>query len=1082
MIFEEAAGITKYKSQKKESLRKLEYTDQNLLRIADLIREVKRQIGSLQRQAGKARRYKQISQELQHLDTQLARHQFDVLAAEITEKQAAAERMRDEIATGSAELLRCEDEIKQLRERLSELEHEVATQQQRSLELKGEADRHESRIQFNEERLRELASQNTKALADITQAEERCHAASAELQAVTERLAASEAALLQHRLALEQKQWALNTVENDLRQRQESLRQAQADAFTAAQDLSRIRNEITALDLQKQGNSIRLEKLSAEKLQLEEERTRLEARLHEFTASVEMEKLNAQTKRGSVEQRQNRLRELQVELQESSIEQDQFLQAQTDKRSRLNVLEQLEGSHEGFSAGTQAALRQTRTVIGSLADRIRVPDQYVVAVENALGHHLQLVLTEQPESAQEILADLTANKSGRASVAALAMPYDSKQLAFDGEMAPGGGLEVIQNGLQKGQIIHALTVVQAEPSVEKLLKALLARTFIASDLATATAQVQNGHAGCDFVTLTGDLLSRHGVYTGGYLNGNGNPKGPASILGRKNQISELHGELTEVQLRVADMSRKRGALLSEQTELQASLQQAQTELREQEVAIATREGEFNALQNSNRLLHQKIETVVFEVQSLAAQEQEGLQKRNALATQLNELETRERAGQEQVAALTTELENLRQQRDAAHAALTESKVALASEEQMLASFRQQQQSLEQRIRELTQAVEQRRAEVSSFITRKEQAESEIQDSRAQIGRLQHERDLVNAQTAELLARKQSQEADVTTREDNLRGQRSRLTQLQEQRGALDVELAQKNMSVQNLRERIQQKYHLNLDDVRSECITITFADEGAAKVHVMTPEEMAAAGAATDWNAVGQQIEALQQKLDEIGPVNLVAIEEYEETEQRYQFLSKQNDDLVSAKAQLLEVINRINVQTRQMFIETFEKVRENFRLMFTEVFGGGKADLILSDENDVLESGIEIMARPPGKQLQSISLLSGGEQTMTAVALLFSIYQVKPSPFCVLDELDAPLDESNINRFVRVLQRFITNSQFIVITHNKRTIGMADVLYGVTMEERGISKIVSVKFHKTGETAPSVETTAPAAEMALAK
>jgi chromosome segregation protein len=1083
LIFEEAAGITKYKSQKKESLRKLEYTDQNLLRIADLIREVKRQIGSLQRQAGKARRYKQISQELQHLDTQLARHQFDVLQAGITEKQAAAEKLRGEIETGSADVLRCEDEIKQLRERLSELEHEVAEKQQRSLELKGETDRHESRIQFNEERLRELASQNTKALAEITQAEERCHAASAELQAVVDRLAASESALLQHRVALEQKQRALNTVEEDLRQRQEALRQAQSEAFAAAQDLSRIRNEITALDLQKQGNSIRLEKLSAEKVQLEEERTRLGARLQEFTASVEVEKLNAQTKRGSVEQRQNRLRELQVELQASSAEQDQFLQAQAEKRSRLNVLEQLEGSHEGFSAGTQAALRQSRTVIGSLADRIRVPDQYVVAVENALGHHLQLVLTEQPESAQEILADLTANKAGRASVAALSLEYtNDKQLFFEGEMAPGSGLDAIQNGLQNGQVIHALAVVQAEPSVEKLLKALLGRTFIASDLTTATAQIQNGHAGCDFVTLTGDLLSRHGIYTGGYLNGNGNPKGPASILGRKNQISELHGELTEVQLRVADMSRKRGALLGEQTELQASLQQAQTELREQEVAIATREGEFNALQNSNRLLHQKIETVIFEIQSLAAQELEGSQKRSALAAQLNELETRERAGQEQVAALTAELENLRQQRDAAHAALTESKVALAAEEQLLASFRQQQQSLEQRIGELTQMLEQRRNEVSSFIGRKEQAESEIQDSQAQIGRLQHERDLVNAQTAELLARKQSQEADVTTREDNLRGQRNRLTQLQEQRGALDVELAQKSMSVQNLRERIQQKYHVNLDDVRSECITITFADEGPAKVHVMTPEEMAAAGAATDWNAVAQQIEALQKRLDEIGPVNLVAIEEYEETEQRYQFLSKQHDDLVSAKAQLLEVINRINVQTRQMFIETFEKVRESFRAMFTEVFGGGKADLILSDENDVLESGIEIMARPPGKQLQSISLLSGGEQTMTAVALLFSIYQVKPSPFCVLDELDAPLDESNINRFVRVLQRFITNSQFIVITHNKRTISMADVLYGVTMEERGVSKIVSVKFHKTGETAPSVETTAPAAELALAK
>jgi chromosome segregation protein len=1082
MIFEEAAGITKFKSQKKESLRKLEYTEQNLLRVADLVREVKRQIGSLQRQAGKARRYKQIQTELQHLDTQLARHQFDVLQAEISGKQAAVEKLRNEIEQGSATVLRLENEIARLRERLSELEHEVVAHQQRGLELKGEMDRHESRIQFNEERLRELASQDTKALADITQSEERCRAAREELKTVAEKLAASEAALAQHRLTLSTKQRALNEVEEDLKERQESLRASQAAAFAAAQDLTRIRNEITALDLQKQGNSIRLEKLSAEKIQLEEERTRLEARLQEFTASVGAEKLNAQTKRGSVEQRQNRLRELQVELQASSAEQDEFLQAQAEKRTRLKVLEQLEGSHEGFSAGPQAVLRQSRKVIGSLADRIRVPDEYVVAIENALGHHLQLVLTERPESAQQILADLSAKKVGRACVAALAMEYDAKQLAFEGDMAPGSGLDAIQNGLRQGQVIHALSVVQTEPSVEKLLKALLGRTFIASDLATATDQIQNGHAGCDFVTLTGDLLSRHGIYTGGYLNGNGDPKAPASILGRKNQIAELHGELTEVQTRVAAMSRKRGALLGEQTEIQAGLQQAQTELREQEVAIATREGEFNALQISNRLLHQKIETVVFEIQSLAAQEQEGSQKRDALAAQLSNLEARERAGQEKVAALAAELEDLRQQRDGANAALTESKVAFAAEEQLSASFRQQQQALEQRIRELTQVIEQRRNECSALVTRQEQAKSEIQDSRNQIERLSQEREQVGTQTAELLSQKQAQETDIASHDENLREQRRRLTELQESRGVLDVEVAQKNMSGQNLRERIQQKYHINLENVRSECITITLADEGPAKVHVLTPEEMAAAGAATDWNAVGQQVEAQQKRLDEIGPVNLVAIEEYEETEQRYQFLSQQHDDLVSARAQLLEIINRINVQTRQMFTETFGKIRENFRAMFTEVFDGGKADLILVDENDVLESGIEIMARPPGKQLQSISLLSGGEQTMVAVALMFSIYQVKPSPFCVLDELDAALDEPNINRFVRLLKRFLAHSQFIIITHNKRTISMADVLYGVTMQEHGVSKIVSVKFHKGDEPEAAVTSREENGEVVMAK
>ena len=340
----------------------------------------------------------------------------------------------------------------------------------------------------------------------------------------------------------------------------------------------------------------------------------------------------------------------------------------------------------------------------------------------------------------------------------------------------------------------------------------------------------------------------------------------------------------------------------------------------------------------------------------------------------------------------------------------------------------------------------------------------MQDSRSQIERLRHEREQVSAQTAELIGRKDAQEEEISTREENLRSHRSRLTELQNQRGGLEVELAQKNMSVQNLREKVQQKYHLNLDDIRSECITITYADEGPAKVETLTPEQMAESGAATDWASVQQQVEALQQKIDEMGPVNLVAIEEYEETEQRHQFLSTQYDDLVSAKAELLEVINRINTQTRQMFVETFEKIRDNFRIMFTEVFGGGKADLVLSDENDVLESGIEIVARPPGKQLQSITLLSGGEQTMTAVSLLFSIYQVKPSPFCVLDELDAPLDESNVVRFVKILQRFLVHSQFIIITHNKRTIGMADVLYGVTMQEHGVSKIVSVKFHKADE------------------
>jgi chromosome segregation protein len=1062
LVFEEAAGITKFKAQKREALRKLEYTDQNLLRVEDLIKEVKRHKISLERQAGKAKRYKAIANELQQLDTQLARHEFDVLQTEITERTHTAETLRKQIETAQADVLRAEDEIGQLREQLSEVEREISAAQQRGLELKSESDRHESRIHFNEERLRELAAQNEKALSDINQAEERSGLAQAELDSLTQRLQASEAALVEHRVSLETKQAALKSVEEELRAKQEALRVAQSEAFAAGQELARARNELTALDLQKQGNIVRLEKLSAEKIQLEEERVRLGTRLDEFQANVDAEKLSVLTARGSVEERQERLKQIQEELKAVSQAQEKLLREQAECRSRLEVLQQLEAGHEGFSAGALAALKQSEHVLGSLADRLRVPDRFVTAIEVALGHNLQLVLTEQTDAAEQILASLSTGRKGKASVAPLALTREA-----------GGEIPEFDANLQlNGEPVAAMRVVDGDVSVRPLLGRLLGTTQVVQDLAAATAAWKACNGAHHFVTVQGDFLSAHGVYTGGSAQDSG--KAPQSILGRKNQIAELQAALGALHEKVEASSRQRGALLSEQTELQASLQQAQTALRAQEVAIATHEGEFRALTSSHRLLGQKVETVMYEIQSLAAQEQEGLQKRAGLAERSAAAEVREQERAAAVQTLTQTLETLRQQRDAATGTLTESKVAFAAEEQLLGSLRQQRGTVEGRLREQAHLIAQRRGEMGAFVSRKQHAETEIQESQGEIDRLQHLRSQVNAQAAELLARKQEQEADVSSREESLREQRRTLGTLTEQRGALDVELAQKQMAVQNLRERIQQKYHLNLDDIRSESIKITYADQGPARVEIASPDEIAAAGLATDWAAVAAQVEALQKRIDEMGPVNLVAIEEYEETEQRFTFLSQQHADLVSAKAELTEVLNRINVQTREMFVTTFNQIRDNFRAMFTEVFGGGKADLILVDENDVLESGIDIVARPPGKQLQSISLLSGGEQTMTAVSLLFSIYQVKPSPFCVLDELDAPLDESNINRFIRVLQRFLEHSQFIIITHNKRTIGMADVLYGVTMQEHGVSKIVTVKFHKKDEPVQADHAAAP--------
>lgn len=1065
LVFEEAAGITRFKAQKREALRKLEGTEQNLVRVADLIREVKRQIISLQRQAGKARRYKQFMAELQHLDTQLARHQYDVAQGEIRDGQERIEQMRAEIEACSGEVVRGEDEVSHLRNRLAELDHAISESQRRGLELKAEAERHEHRIQYNEERLRELADQNAKALADIAEAEERRQTAERDLAAAAERLALAESRLGELRRELDARREALRVVEEDLRGKQEALRRAQSDVFEAAQQLTRVRNEINTLDLQKQGNVIRLEKLSAEKIQLEEERLRLGQRLEEFARESEAEQVVLQTRRLSYAERQERLRGVQQEIGQVGHELDQLQRRLAEHHSRRNVLQQLVASHEGFGAGALAALQDTQQVLGSLADRLRVPSEFVPAIEAALGSQLQIVLTDQPEAAQQILSELAAQKRGRASIASLVLGAARRAAVSEAMpvdvVGPGADCES-QERLRAMGCIPALGAVEAEAAVRPLLESLLGRTYVAPDLAAATVAWRASGGELDFVTREGELLNRHGVFTGG--SANGPSRGPSSILGRKNQIAELDRELAETQSQVDGASRRKGALLSEQTALQASLQQAQSELQAQEVALATRQGEWKALQNAQRVLDQRVDTVVYEIQTLAGQQREGDERRTALAARVGELEARDQEAQRGLTELTTAIEELRVRRDGLNMAVTEAKVAVATEEQMAASFRQQQAPLEERIRELTQLAETRRREIAQVLDRRGQAEVEIEDSRGRIGGLQHERDQSSARAAGLQAQRDAEAGEIATREEALRGHRRRLAEQQELRSAAEVERAQKEMSLQNIVDRIQQRYQVNLADVRGECITITYAADGPARVETLTPEEMAAAGVSTDWDAVAGQVAALQAKIDEMGPVNLVAIEEYEETEQRHQFLSAQHDDLVKAKAQLVEVINRVNTQTREMFTETFHKIRENFRSIFVEIFGGGAADLNLVDEGDVLESGIEIMARPPGKQLRSISLLSGGEQTMTAVALLFAIYQVRPSPFCLLDELDAPLDESNINRFIKVLRRFLAHSQFIVITHNKRTIGMADVLYGITMQEQGVSKIVSVKFHKADE------------------
>jgi chromosome segregation protein len=400
---------------------------------------------------------------------------------------------------------------------------------------------------------------------------------------------------------------------------------------------------------------------------------------------------------------------------------------------------------------------------------------------------------------------------------------------------------------------------------------------------------------------------------------------------------------------------------------------------------------------------------------------------------------------------------------------------VATERQRKENLQRQRQPMAVRLAELKELIVNRRRDIANYTARIDQFANENATLRARIEELQREQSEAEAEVVRLLQNRGQQVEALEAVDLNLRQLRKQLSDCQETRGQHEVKMTQSHLRLEHIREHVAHRYHVDLSGLQPDWYAFQVSlreqrkrfDRPGEESDGLQPALSSSPNPEIDWEFVQTVIAEMTERLDAMGPINLEAIQEYDELEERQKFLDEQHNDLVNSKSELLEVINKINATTKELFASTFEQVRNNFQEMFTELFGGGKANLLLVDDLDPLESGIEIIARPPGKQLQSI--LSGGERTMTAVSLLFAIYMVKPSPFCVLDEMDAPLDESNIRRFIKILDRFVHQSQFVVITHNKRTIAKADVLYGVTMEEHGISKLVGVKLtQRENSTEPS--------------
>lgn len=1058
-VFEEAAGITKYKGQKKEALRKLEATEANLLRIGDIIKEVKRQIGSLQRQAGKARRYQTLMTDLQVLDTHHSRNKLEELETELEHCREAIAKFEDSDRETLAKIEASENELATRRGDLDAIDARVGDARAEVQRLHSEMSAHRSRIEFNRQRAQEISELIERYTRDIAAAETK---RSEQANQISE----ADALIERTNRLLEAKQTELaELTQKAARLRTErSEREAESQSLQLA--LSRAENRIVALEDELSGTKTRRDATTSRIAELAQEIAAATTARNETEAAVDRARSAAETEQATVaslfealHEAEQQLHAQQQALTEAEKESFRLERSIGEKESRLEILRQLNEQGEGLAKGSQAVLQgldepeRIRPALGgALVASLDVDREYVSALEAAFGRNMHAVVLRNGALAAEILRHVTSNNLGQAALTLTELtPVASDDHLVD---------------LPQGAIAWAIDKVTAPATLAPLVRRLLRGVAIVADLETAL-RLKREHSVLQFATLTGEFVSTAGVVFGGSA-----ATATESLLGRKSLISETVAEVLKLEheLHLTRQRRDQASVLVEAA--RAQLEQSRAEHQAAHVRQSNSAAQLLLLGHEHRAAEDRLRQ--FHTERTTLEQQTGLAEHriSELEQELEQLTAEIAEQQSRRAAAADASEQARLQEEETSTALQELRLAVATERQRQENLVSQRQPMAAREAELAELIDTRRADIANYERRLETQTIESEKAEATLQAQAAELAAAEENVAGIAQERSSRLAAVNSLEAELRGVRNSLNALHDARGKEQVRQTQLQLRVDNLLEHVTRRYQLDLREfsrdhygfqktLRVQLKRRSRPESAVAEAAMPEVESEANAEAPPEIDAA--QLEAmiadLTRQLDNMGPVNLDAVQEYDELEERYRFLETQNNDLTASRKELLDVIAKINNTTQKLFADTFAQVKINFREMFAELFGGGRADLALVDENDPLNCGIDIVAKPPGKQLQAVSLLSGGERTMTAVALLFAIYMVRPSPFCILDEMDAPLDESNINRFIKMLDRFIGQSQFIIITHNKRTIAKADVLYGVTMAERGVSKLVGMRM-----------------------
>jgi chromosome segregation protein len=1076
MVFEEAAGVSRFKSRKADAERKLERVDQNVSRLTDIVDEVEAQLNTIRSQAVKAAKYRQISEQLRELWLGLSADQHREQTTALAAVEQALAKEQTQLEGDSGRLAEIESVLSGLDSRIAEVDDRLRAVERERATHREEAAGHEATARHQTNRHREMDADlvrlrrqqatinNRKKEADRSRTVvfEQAWSLQIDLTARTEALA-----------ALDHECQTLSGVVDSCRYELEAQRRAQLDKIReiteAAHRLTVLRSQAEQHERTLAFNEERRQSLDEQMLRAQEECAAHRERLQ--TAAEHAARLEASL--NALKEERLRMAGVHDQFHKSLAERREQRSA---GRARKSVLEDLESRQEGLGIGVKEILQRARTagtspwdhVLGSVNELLDVDLEQAALAEIALGRRAQAIVIDELEPLIEYLNQASVPIAGRVSfvvhrAAGRGMKHDGRLHEPASRFLEALDLDpaTLPNLLSHAGVqCRADSMLRSSERAPELAEQLLCDTWVVDTLDIAFDLAAGAGRGCRFVTLQGELLDADGTLTVGALRGETTPVSQKSELRRlKNDLARLDRLIREDEQKVEEILASLAETDGELEAAKSALQEASEQHGQCKADAADRQRELDRLTTERNA----IETETHERSRLL---QETLAQLAQAQFDFAALEGQTQSAKERESALETRLAASEERRIAADHARNAERLEVAKQEERLQALRNSHERHIGDERQFAQQAEEAERRLHQVLGDRRRIAIHILNTNSRLAEALLESEAVDRQVAQISREKHAlrvQRGELLKEENARREERRRVS---EQVHALDLNARELRQQMESLAQRIEEEYQVHFADVVAS---------GASAYQLYLAEQRGANGDNPNaappfqppFEEVREELESrvarLRRQLKLMGSVNTESLRDLEELERRFTQLSEQLSDLVEAKRTLEEILRRIGDESKRLFNETFQLIRGHFKELFRKFFGGGEGDIVLENE-DVLECGIDIVARPPGKELRSISLLSGGERTLTAIALLLAIFKSRPSPFCILDEVDAALDEANVDRFAAVIREFRDRTQFVMITHSKRSMAAADVLYGVTMEESGVSKRLSVRFEDVAE------------------